>query len=263
MPHSNSPRLIASLALALLALCALPAWGQEPEAEAPPLFNDDRADAILQELKQIRSLLEKIEKQGLAQKPKRPKPPATATLQLDPESPSLGAEDAPITVVEFTDFQCPYCKRFVETSFPSLKRDYIDTGKVRWVSRDLPLSFHPNARKAAQAAHCAGEQGRYWEMRDTLFRNNRSLAPEQLAQYAAPAGIDSGPFTECLASDRYLERIDRDAKLAASIRVTGTPTFVIGKPQGLKLSGKRVVGAQKPTRFSAEFDRLLKGGEKP
>ncbi len=263
MPQTKLPRLIAALTLALLTLGALPAWSQEPAAEAPPLFDDDTADAILQELKQIRSLLEKIEKQGLAQKPKRPKPPATATLALDPASPSLGAADAPITVVEFTDFQCPYCKRFVETSFPSLKRDYVDTGKVRWVSRDLPLNFHPNARKAAQAAHCAGEQGRYWEMRDTLFRNNRSLAPEQLAQYAAPAGVDPGPFAECLASDRYLERIDKDAQLAQSIRVTGTPTFVIGKAEGLKLSGKRVVGAQKQKVFSAEFERLLASPDKP
>jgi len=263
MPQTNFSRLIAAFALSVLTLCALPAWSQEPTAEAPPLFTDDRADAILKELQQIRGLLEKIEKQGLAQKPKRPKPPATATLQLDPESPSLGSADAPIVVVEFTDFQCPYCKRFVETSFPSLKRDYVDTGKVRWVARDLPLSFHPNARKAAQAAHCAGEQGRYWEMRDTLFRNNRSLGPEQLAQYAAPAGIDPGPFADCLASERYLERIDRDAQLAQSIRVTGTPTFVIGKPEGLKLSGKRVVGAQGPTKFSAEFERLLENKDRP
>jgi protein-disulfide isomerase len=263
MPHTKFPRLIAALTSALLVLCALPASSQERAAEPPPLFTDDRADAILEELKQIRSLLEKLEKQGLAQKPKKPKPPATATLQLDPESPSLGATDAPITVVEFTDFQCPYCKRFVETSFPNLKRDYVDTGKVRWVARDLPLKFHPNARKAAQAAHCAGEQGRYWEMRDTLFRNNRNLAPEQLIQYAAPTGIDPGPFADCLASERYLERIDRDAQLAQSIRVTGTPTFVIGKPKGLTLSGKRVVGAKKQAVFSTEFDRLLKSQDKP
>jgi protein-disulfide isomerase len=263
MRRTNFPRLIEALALALLVLCALPAWSQEPAAEAAPVAADDRADAILQELKQIRSLLEKIEKQGLAQKPKRTKPPATATLKLDPASPSLGAVEAPITVVEFTDFQCPYCKRFVETSFPGLKRDYVDTGKVRWVTRDLPLGFHANARKAAQAAHCAGEQGRYWEMRDTLFRNNRNLAPEQLAQYAAPAGIDPGAFADCLASERHLEQIDRDAELAASIRVTGTPTFVIGKPEGLKLSGKRVVGAQRQAVFSAEFDRLLDGDDKP
>lgn len=263
MRHTKFPRLIAALTPALLALCALPARSQDPAAEPPPLFTDDPADAILQELQQIRGLLEKIEKQGLAQKPKKPKPPTTASLQLDPESASLGAADAPITVVEFTDFQCPYCKRFVETSFPSLNRDYIDTGKVRWVARDLPLKFHPNARKAAQAAHCAGEQGRYWEMRDTLFRNNRKLGPEQLIQYAAPTEIDPDPFADCLASERYLEQIDRDAQLAQSIRVTGTPTFVIGKPQGLTLSGKRVVGAKKQAVFGAEFDRLLASKDKP
>ena len=118
MPDTNCPRRFAALALALLPLCALQAWSQQPAAEAPPLFNDNRADAILQEPKQIRSLLEKIEKQGLAQKPRRPKPPATATLELDPEPPSLGTADAPITVVEFTAFQCPYCKRMIGAQPP-------------------------------------------------------------------------------------------------------------------------------------------------
>ena len=115
--------------------------------------------------------------------------PSAADTSGTASEKSLGAADAPVVVVEYGDFQCPYCKRFVETSFPGLKRDYVDTGKVRWVTRDLPLGFHANAHKAAQAAHCAGEQGRYWEMRDTLFRNNLNLAPEQLARYSAPAGI--------------------------------------------------------------------------
>lgn len=257
MPQTNLLRL----ALALLLLCSLPAWAQEPAAApSQPVFSDDRADAILKELQEIRHLLEKIEQQGGTERPAPSKPPATASVRLDPDSPSLGSADAPVAVVEFTDFQCPYCKRFTDTTFPILKKDYVDTGKVRWITRDLPLPFHPNARKAAQAAHCAGEQGRYWEMREILFDNNRKLAPDQLAEYAAPAGVDPKLLEECLASDRYLEAIDRDRALGQSIRVTGTPTFVIGRPSGDTLSGKRVIGAQKTAVFTAEIDRLLDSG---
>ena len=106
------------------------------------------------------------------------------------DAPSLGRADAPVTLVEFSDFQCPFCGRFFATTLPALKKDYIDTGKLRYVFRDFPLDqLHPNARKAAEAAHCAGEQGKYWEMHDVLFQNQRALAPSQLTEYARAVGV--------------------------------------------------------------------------
>jgi hypothetical protein len=104
-------------------------------------------DAILEELKAIRQVLEKIEKKGLAGGQQRPARPTTATVAIA-NKPVMGSESAPVTVVEFTDYQCPYCLRFTKTTFPYLKRDYIDTGKVRWVALNLPLPFHKDARKA-------------------------------------------------------------------------------------------------------------------
>jgi protein-disulfide isomerase len=222
-----------------------------------PADNQEATQAILQELREIRRVLEKIEQQGLARPARRPETPKTASVSLDKENTILGAADAPVTVVEFTDYQCPFCKRFVQTTFPLLKRDFIDTGKVRWIVRDLPLGFHPNANKAAQAAHCAGEQGKFWEMRDTLFRNNANLGIDQLPGYAREIGLDNDAFDACLSSDRHQAQIAQDGEEANRIRVTGTPSFVIGKTAVDTVSGQLVIGAQAPTVFTSAIQRLL------
>ena len=222
-----------------------------------PAINQDASKAILQELREIRRVLEKIEQQGLDRPARRPDTPKTASVSIGKESIILGAADAPVTVVEFTDYQCPFCKRFIQSTFPQLKRDFIDTGKVRWIVRDLPLGFHPNANKAAQAAHCAGDQGKFWEMRDTLFRNNTKLGIEQLSAYAREIGLDGDAFDACLASDRHQGQIAQDSQEANRIRITGTPSFVIGRTDGDTVSGQLVIGAQAPAVFTAAIQRVL------
>lgn len=247
--------------LFLVALIAIPAAMPRADQEGAATITRDQAGAILEELKAIRGVLEKIEQNSLARPGARPGRPTSATLTLDEDSPVLGRVDAPVTVVEFTEFQCPYCKRFNQTTFSQLRRDYIDTGKVRWVVRDLPMAFHPEARKAGQAAHCAGEQGKYWEMRDILFANSPKLALALLPDYAQVIGLDVAAFNDCLASERHLARMDTDIKAAEGVRITGTPTFVIGTMDGKQLSGRVVIGAQAHKVFTAEIDRLLKPGE--
>jgi protein-disulfide isomerase len=240
-------------------LCFLPAGSHAETTTAdttPAAINQDQADAILQELKEIRKVLEKIEKKSLAQPAKRQRP-TSATVTLEKDRPVMGADDAPITVVEFTDYQCPFCRRFTQTTFPLLKRDYIDTGKIRWVVRDLPLAFHKNARKAGQSVHCANEQEKFWEMRDQLFKNSANLENEHLRNYAEQIGLDVTAFDSCLASDRYLQEMDKDSAEAKRVGITGTPTFVIGKPKGDKLSGKLVVGAQPLKAFATAIDGAL------
>jgi protein-disulfide isomerase len=231
-----------------------------------PAINQDASQAILQELREIRRVLEKIEQQGLAQPAQRPTPPKTASVSIGKENPVLGAADAPVTVVEFTDYQCPFCKRFIQSTFPVLKRDFIDTGKVRWIVHDLPLGFHPNAHKAAQAAHCAGDQGKFWEMRDTLFRNNANLGIDKLPGYAREIGLDGPAFDACLSSDRHKASIEQDAQAANRIQISGTPSFIIGKTAGDSVSGKLVIGAQPTTVFTSEIQRVLDqtaGGKQP
>jgi protein-disulfide isomerase len=225
-------------------------------ADQPATITRDQADAILGELKEIRRLLENIDKKSVAQAPRRPPVPPTAKVSIK-DSESLGSADAPVTVVEFTDYQCPYCLKFVNDTFPKLKTEFVDAGKVRWVIRDMPLGFHKNARKAAQAAHCAGEQGKFWEMRSVLFANAKKLEEENLPKYAQTVGLDSAAFGSCLASDRHLARIDQSARDAGTVRITGTPTFVVGKAASDWVEGSRVVGARDYETFEAQILKAL------
>jgi len=264
------PRVVGGLCLlAATGVYLTPAFcGPETTTAdtSAPAINQDSTQAILQELREIRRVLEKIEQQGLAQPAQRPETPKTASVSIGEEPTQLGAADAPVTVVEFTDYQCPFCKRFVQTTFPLLQRDYINTGKVRWIVRDLPLGFHANANKAALAAHCAGDQGKYWEMRDILFRNNANLGIEQLPGYAREIGLDGNAFDACLSSERHQARIDQSSREANQIRVTGTPSFIIGKTAGDTVSGQLVIGAQPTAVFTAEIQRVLDqatAGENP
>src|SRR6267378_1149907 len=148
------------------------------------------------------------------------------------DAPILGRADAPVTLVEFSDYQCPFCQRFFATTLSDIKKDYVDTGKVRYVFRDFPLDqIHPQARKAAEAAHCAGEQGKYWEMHDLLFQNQGALAPPQLAEHAGAVGVDGAAFAACLSSGRYAARVARGLVDGAAAGVQGTPAFVVGRTQ--------------------------------
>ncbi len=215
-----------------------------------------QANAILEELKGIRQLLESIDKKGIAQVPTRPPVPPTAKVSIK-GSESLGSADAPVTVVEFTDYQCPYCLKFIQDTFPKLKEQFVDTGKVRWVIRDMPLNFHKNARKAAQAAHCAGEQGKFWEMRNVLFANAKQLDEEKLPSYAQIIGLDAAAFGSCLASDRHLAAIDESSQDAGTVQITGTPTFVVGKAASDTVEGARVVGARDVKTFEQAILKAL------
>lgn len=243
----------ATLLLALSFFCIHGPASAAPAAKAavktiPP----DTASAILEELKAIRQVLEKIEQQGRARGAQRPGAPTTAKVSIEGK-PALGAKDAPVTVVEFADYQCPFCLRFIRSTFPQLKKNYIDTGKVRWVARNLPLAFHKDARKAAQATQCAADQGKFWEMREKLFNNPRKLAAQYLPGYAAELSLDVEAFKRCIDSNRHLADIDQDAKEANAVRLTGTPSFIIAKTADKEVSGDVVIGA----RPYADFDRAI------
>jgi len=226
----------------------------EPPAGGDAPISQNTADAILKELKEIRRVLEKIEKQGgRAGKPSRP----TSAKVSARGKQSMGAEDAPVTVVEFTDYQCPFCLRFTKTTFPLLKKKYIDTGKVRWVALNLPLAFHKDATKAAQAAHCAGEQDKFWEMREVLFKNPQKLNVTFLPAHAATLNLDIEAFNACLQSTRHLDVIAKEAKDAQSVRLTGTPSFIIGKTTSDVISGPVVIGAQPMNQFDAAINKVL------
>jgi protein-disulfide isomerase len=254
--NSRWRSLLAAMLIALVPFVASAGDATVDAADTRAGGSNSVDAAILEELKAIRQVLEKIEKQGLAGAGQAPVKPTTATVAIG-NKPVMGSESAPVTVVEFADYQCPYCLRFTKTTFPYLKQDYIDTGKVRWVALNLPLPFHKDARKAAQAAHCAGEQGKFWEMREVLFKNPQKLAAEYLPGHAASVGVEVEAFNTCIASDRHLADIDQDARDASAVRLTGTPSFIIGKTASDRITGDVVIGAQPLNVFNAAIKKAL------
>jgi protein-disulfide isomerase len=189
-----------------------------------------------------------------------PAAPETLTVATTGAA-SLGRADAPVTIVEFTDYQCPFCGRHATTTFNDIKREYVDRGLVRYVLRDMPIAqIHPFAERAARAARCAGDQGpaKYWEYHHTLFETQRTLADSSFAGIATKVGLDRGRFDACLASDRFGAEVRQDAADAAAVQLTGTPGFVIGRTApGGKISGVAIRGAYPFAQFKAAIDAAL------
>jgi protein-disulfide isomerase len=201
----------------------------------------------------------------ISQRPAQARPTAAGLVRANVAgAPSLGRADAPVTIVEFSDYQCPFCQRFYTTTFAALKKEYIDVGKVRYVFRDYPLEqLHSHARKAAEAAHCAGEQGKYWQMHDALFQSQGALDLPQLAEHARSLGLDGPTFDRCLSSDRNAVRIDRGLAEGAAAGVQGTPAFVIGRTKaGDMVEGTSIRGAQSQDTFRQIIEQLLARGER-
>jgi protein-disulfide isomerase len=163
------------------------------------------------------------------------------------DEPSIGRQDAPITIVEFSDYQCPYCQAFYLQTFSQLLSAYPD--QIRFVYRDLPLPGHPESQPAAEAADCAGEQGAYWKFHDDLFSGQYPLGRSAYDQYAANLGLDLTAFDNCLNDHRYQSEVKADAADAASLGLNGTPSFVI--------NGRILIGARPLEDFKAIIDEEL------
>jgi protein-disulfide isomerase len=237
---------LAALPLALL----LPLGAQDAAKDAG--ITRQQADQILNELRQIRQLLERQQ----AQAPRPQEEQATrAKLNLAGFA-MLGSKEAPLTIVEFTDYQCPFCQRFHTTAFPDLKKNYIDTGKVRFYSRDLPLDFHSNAMRAAQAARCASDQGQFWQLRDVMGANPNKLDMDSLVADAADLKMDVPAFRACVESEKYKNAVQTDVLEAMKIGASGTPTFVVGKSTPDGVDGDLVVGAQPYAMFDQKLKEL-------
>ncbi|MBS0379165.1 MAG: DsbA family protein [Proteobacteria bacterium] len=183
--------------------------------------------------------------------------PAFVHVGLDPREYSIGRSDAPLTLLEFTDYQCPYCRKFHAETWPLLKKNWIDTGRLRFVVRDLPLEFHAAAMPAAQAAHCAGEQGKFWEMHDALLSGDDPLATGGIERRAVKLGLDVERLHACTRANRYEGDIARNIAAADALHIHGTPAFVIGISRGNALEGQLVSGAQPYEDFDAALQQLL------
>jgi len=151
-----------------------------------------------------------------------------------------GDPNAPVTIIEFSDYECPFCTKFYEQTLPELQEKYIDTGKVKFIYRDFPLSGHANAQKAAEAAECAGDQGKYYEMHDMLFESGASGGVNTYKQYASGIGLNTAEFNECLDSGKYYDEVQKDLRDGSAAGVRGTPAFFIN---GIFLSGAQPFSA--------------------
>lgn len=183
-----------------------------------------------------------------APQPTQP-PPRIEGVSAD-DDPAIGPDDAPVVIVEFSDFQCPYCARFRQQTLDALLEQYDQ--QVRFVYRDFPLSsIHPEAQKAAEASQCANDQGQYWEMHDAMFLNQAvtGLSNSSLITMAQDLDLDVADFTECLESGKYADEVAADYQDGLEYGVSGTPTFFI--------NGVRLVGAQPLPAFTQVIDQEL------
>jgi len=220
----------------------------------------DTSDSGLsgEELKEILAEIKAAPVPQPAQQPAQPNAPQIFQISLD-DDPFKGDPNAPVIVVEFSDFQCPFCSRFYQQTLPLIQENYIDTGKIKFVYRDLPLdSLHPNARLTHIAAECADEQEKFWEYHDVLFdkqsqwqRLSSTDLPITLTQYAADLGIQTESFETCLESEEMAKKDVADATRYGS---TGTPTFFIGTEEDGFI---KLVGAQPFAAFEAAIENYL------
>lgn len=182
-----------------------------------------------------------------------PNPPGfqeiTSNIPID-GAPFLGSNQAKVTMIEFSDFQCPFCGSFFTGAFPELKAKYIDTGKVKLVYKQFPLTqIHNNAEVAAEASLCAQEQNKFWPYHDKLFENQSNLDKASLKKYAVDLGLNTSQFNSCLDSGQYRSKVQNDLQDGTKIGIQGTPSFVI--------NGTLIPGAYPASEFEKVIDQKL------
>jgi len=213
---------------------------------------------VLGELKQIHKLLE----QQLALQPRAQTaagPPVDEKVRMRVASGGfeVGSANAPLTLIEYTDYQCPFCRQFQTATYEEIKKNYIDTGKLRFISRDFPLDMHDNAPRGALAARCAADQGKFWELRQVMIVNANQLQLSNLLTYAADLKLDVDKFSACVTSEKYKADVAKDLAEGHAAGVTGTPTFVLGRMTAGSIDGVRIVGALPYATFEAKLQSLI------
>lgn len=217
----------------------------------------EQQQQIIGELDEIKKVLSRI---AIPLRPPAPEPPALpATLGVGGED-YRGDSDANLAVIEYSDFECPYCGLYEREVSPQLLENYVKSGKVKLFYRDLPLPMHPHAMQAARAARCAGEQGKFWEMHDSIFAEQRALSDPALMDRAKTLGLDLEKFSGCFTSQKYMEDIRKSISEAQALGIDGTPTFFIGTiaPHATEVTITKSISGTRPYQvFQTALDELL------
>jgi protein-disulfide isomerase len=265
-------RHAAAVMAAIVAACLISVASAQNATDLKALGKEIEAlkagqKAMQKDLQDIKTLLQANQ----AAPAPAPSATVTRTAPASPEvidltvgiagAPVKGEANAKVTVVEFTDYQCPFCSRYFRQTWPQLDADYVKTGKAKFVLRDLPLeSIHPQAFKAAEASHCAGEQGKFWEMHDRMFANQTAIGRPDLSGHAQALGLDVGAFDKCIDSGKEAARIRKDIADSEKAGARGTPIFFLGltDPNSSELKAVRVIrGAHTYPTFKEAIDSLL------
>jgi protein-disulfide isomerase len=250
--------LTCFMAMALPALFSLaPAAAQSQDLRAEIEALKDGQEVIAKDVAAIKEMLE-------AMQPQKPKPFEPMDITLS-GSPFQGNLDAKVTLVEFTDYQCPFCKRHKTGTMPEILKNYVETGKVKYYLREFPLiSIHPRAAKASEAALCGGDQGKYWELHEALFSDQKKMSDADFIAHAASTGLDVEAFKACLSGGKHASKVKADLDEGMKAGVRGTPSFVLGLTDpnnDEKFRATQFIrGAQPYAAFQKAIDELLAGG---
>ena len=265
---------LALLLLAALSLFAVPVATGQSAADYQALRKEldlmrERLAALQKEVNELKAQRTAPPNAGA---PAAPAAPAPAVVPVDnivldlARAPIRGSESARVALVEVSDFQCPFCARYSMQTSAQVVGTFVQTGKIRYAFVHLPIASHRDAFKAAEAAMCAGEQGKFWEMRDRLFANQTALARPRLPESATAIGLRVDAFNSCLDSARHAAQIKADMATASRLGVRATPTFFIGtinpKTRSFKAT-HRIVGAKNFTVFRGALDAALAAAPSP
>jgi len=184
---------------------------------------------------------------------------AHADLNLSKNNyPALGNKNADVAIVEFSDFECPFCRRHENNTLPELKKKYIDNGKVKYLFVDFPLGFHAHSVSAAVAGACAQNQGKFWQMHNLIFKDQRKLNKDLYLKLASSLHLNMNKFEQCLTDENVKDKIKNQIELGTSVGVRGTPSFLIGKIKNGKLTDVQPIsGAQPFANFKRVLDKTL------
>lgn len=246
--------LLTIIVVAVILSVVLSAWAliERSEMKTEIAVLNTQVETMQEEIKELKT------KPAQAARPSAPTPSVVKGVRID-DDPIKGDKNAPITIVEFSDFECPFCKRSNDQVISKIDEEYVKDGKVRLVFRDFPLGFHKQAIPAAVAANCAGEQGKYWEVHDFLFKSRNNVNQAAVLNAADSLGLDKAKLKACMDDPSKVAEVNKDMEEGKKYGVRGTPSYFIGKTtDNGEIEGTFIRGAQPYNVFQEEIDKQLK-----
>ncbi|MBD9358870.1 DsbA family protein [Methylomonas albis] len=219
------------------------------------------ADEIFTQMSEMRKEIGQLKDRvaGLEQKLAEAQPKAAPISLVGSENMTLGKADAKLAIIEFSDYECPFCAKHYKNVLPKLRERYIDKGVIQYVMKDFPLEFHAHARKASLATRCAGEQKQYWAMHDAVFEAHGLVSDELIGSVAKQHKLDLAALTQCMDDPAQLRKVESDMALGSKLGVNGTPAFLVGRIKDRQLVDyKRFDGVQSLETFAGMIESFKK-----